>query len=233
LQYEGGPALPSQPRDLKRLHLLITKFRSTTVLEFGCGYSTFVIAQALQENKAWFDSLPNKPKVRNANMFKCFSVDTNLNWIDECKSKLPPELDKTVGFCYSPCSATLYNGQMGHFYRNLPDIVPDFIYLDGPDPEQIDGSVNGLSWQCPERTPISIDLLFMESTMLPGTAILIDGRTNNARFLARNFRRKWKITSDIEKDYTLMVLNEPALGKIVTNGRDILEWLGRQQGKKK
>jgi len=40
---------------------------------------------------------------------------------------------------------------------------------------------------------MSGDLLLMESTFIPGTFILINGRTNNAGFLERNFSSKYKV----------------------------------------
>ncbi len=231
LQYNGGPAFPPQEKDLQRLYDLIIESRALTVLELGCGYSTFVIAQALKENEVWFNALETKPEIRNANMFRCFSVDTNPEWIAECSIKRPPALMEYLRFCPSLCSAQFFMGQMCHYYNPMPDVVPDFIYLDGPDPKEVQGNCFGLSWQCPERTPMAADLLIMESTLLPGTRVLIDGRTNNARFLMHNFKRSWKALPNHGEDFTLLELDEARLGKINVIGRDILEWLNSQENK--
>ena len=220
LLYEGQPSLPPQKDDLERLYKLIKNNFCVTVLEFGCGYSTFVIAKALEENKHDFESLENKPIVRNSNMFKCFSVDTNKRWANEVESKLDSNL---VNFFWSYAYATKHEGQLCSYYRSLPDIIPDFIYLDGPDPAQVrDNQTLSIGWvKCKERTPMSGDILLIESTMIPGTFILIDGRTNNARFLKNNLKRDWLISQD--GDTTLMYLNEPRLGKVNVIGRDILD----------
>ena len=93
-----------------------------------------------------------------------------------------------------------FNGRICHFYDKIPNVVPDFIYLDGPSPKDVKGSVNGLDFQLFDRTGISADTLLMESTFLPGTFILVDGRTNNARFLKNNFQRNFEYFHHKEED---------------------------------
>ncbi|MEM1119365.1 MAG: hypothetical protein AAGJ18_02895 [Bacteroidota bacterium] len=176
-------AIPMDKEDLVRLHQLIRQRKSFTVLEFGVGFSTVIIADALKKNKADWLQLKSQPKIRNRFMFQCFSVDTSEEWIAVAKNRLPVELQVLVHFQYSKVEIGTFNGQLCHFYKNLPDIVPDFIYLDGPDPKAVEGSINGMTFQCSERTVMSGDLLLMEPILLPGTFVLVDGRTNNVRFL--------------------------------------------------
>ncbi len=59
---------------------------------------------------------------------------------------------------------------------------------------------------------IAADLLLMEPTFVPGLMVLVDGRTNNARFLAHNFRRTYDWLEDPEGDYSMFELVEPPLG---------------------
>ena len=106
----------------------------------------------------------------------------------------------------------MHNGRMCHQYRIIPDVVPDFIYIDGPDPKDVQGNIRGLSWKNPNRTVMAADLLLMEPTLLPGTFVIIDGRTNNARFLTNNLQRVWESAYSAEQDITTMVLAEPPLG---------------------
>lgn len=222
LKYDGGPALPPQKEDLERLYELITASFSTTVLEFGCGYSTFAISEALKVNRDRYNALDPKPPVRNTRLFKGYSVDTNREWLKEVRNKLD---DDNINLWHSPCDVGLFNGQICHYYTKMPDIVPDFIYLDGPDPLQVDGSINGLSWKCPERTPMSADILLMEPTLIPGTVILVDGRTNNFRFLKQSVKRLWMFNNDRENDVSWMRLEEDRLGKINVVGRDLWQAL--------
>lgn len=213
---------PPQAGDLVRLHRLIRERKSFTVLEFGLGYSTLIMADALSKNEADFNSLSPRPEIRNRYLFKIFSVDASKEWIKYTKRKFPPLLRDRVIFHHSGVKIGTYRDQLCHYYKNLPDIVPDFIYLDGPSAKDVKGKVNGLSFQCEERTVMSGDLLLMEPIFLPGTFILVDGRTNNARFLERNFTRKYKVNWDREGDVTSFELHEERLGRYNILGTDLL-----------
>jgi len=155
-------------------------------------------------------------------MFKLFSVDSNKKWIEHTSNNFPNELKQFITFHQSDVTIGTFNDRICHYYDNLPDIVPDFIYLDGPSPKDVKGSINGLSFQCDERTVMSADILKMESVLLPGTYILVDGRTNNARFLQNNFQRNFEIIWDKKADITSFELKEERLGKYNILGYDFL-----------
>jgi len=215
-------AIPADIEDLVRLHQLIRNRKSFTVLEFGVGFSTIIIADALMKNKKEWETLENPPKIRNRFQFQCFSVDTSEEWMAKTKERIPEALKPFVQFQFSEVEIGTYQGQLCHYYKTLPDIVPDFIYLDGPDPQAVKGSVNGMTFQCMERTVMSGDLLLMEPILLPGTFILIDGRTNNARFLKNNLKRDYEIIWDQAGDVTTIELVEERLGKYNLLGSDFL-----------
>lgn len=211
--------------DLVRLHQLAVSRKAFTILEFGVGWSTIILADAMRVNKEKWEKSKIKNDFRTNNPFRIFSVDSSKKWIDAVKKMIPVELKKYIEVSYSDTAVGLFNGRMCHFYKNLPNIVPDFIYLDGPDPEDVKGKINGMSWKNLERTVMSGDILPMESILLPGTFILVDGRTNNARFLENNFQRKWSVKHDKKKDITTMELVENPLGEI--NKGKISYCLGR------
>ena len=218
----GKLNIPFPPiiEDLARLHRLIRKRKAFTVLEFGSGLSTIVMADALSKNKADFLGLQEKPVLRNRFMFQIFSVESDKKWIEYSQSNFPNHLLEHVNFHYSEIKIDTFNGRICHFYDNLPDIVPDFIYLDGPNPKDVKGSVNGITFQCDERTVMAADILLMESILLPGTFILIDGRTNNARFLNNNLQRNFEMSWDKDGDVTCFELKEERLGKYNILGSD-------------
>ena len=56
--------------------------------------------------------------------------------------------------------------------------------------------------------------LKFEHYLVPGTIILVDGRTANARFLKSNFQRKWFYVHDKRNDQSIFYLKEDPLGKI-------------------
>ena len=73
-------------------------------------------------------------------------------------------------------------------------------------------------------------MLNFESTLLPGTFVLIDGRTLNARFLAANLSRHWVIENNFINDITAMEIHELPLGDRNAQrlkyqlGPDVLNW---------
>ncbi|MEE3037165.1 MAG: hypothetical protein VX344_01915 [Bacteroidota bacterium] len=211
---------PPDLNDLARLHQIIRKRKSFTVLEFGLGLSTIVIADALAKNKCDFLSLEKVPEIRNRFMFQMVSVDSDKTWIEHTKDKFPDHLLHLVKFHFSTVSIGTYNDRICHYYDSLPNIIPDFIYLDGPNPKDVKGDISGMSFQCDERTVMAADILRMESTLLPGTFVLIDGITNNSRFLANNFQRNFQMIWHKEDDITSFELVEERLGKYNLLGSD-------------
>jgi len=208
-------------RDLCRLHALIRQNHSFTVLEFGVGYSTVIIADALAKNKADFENLPYERQLGRDKGFMGYCVDADKTWIERCKAITPDNLATHINITHSEVTVGTFNGRLCHYYDKLPNVVPDFVYLDGPDPANVKGQKNGMDFATTERTVMAADLLMMESTLLPGTIILIDGRTNNARFLERNFQRPFLREWDEKEDYTLLTLNEPRLGPKNIFGADL------------
>ncbi len=214
---------PPEANDLVRLHKLIRSRKCFTVLEFGIGYSTVIFADALSKNEKDWAALTEKPKIRNRYMFQLFSVDASEKWIEEVEKCLPDHLKSRIHLNFSRVEIGTHRGQLCHFYKNIPDIISDFIYLDGPSAKDVEGNINGLSFQCEERTVMSGDLLLMEPSFLPGIMILVDGRVNNARFLARNLTRNYKIIEDKENDVTTFELDEERLGKYNLSGSDFFK----------
>jgi len=198
--------------DLARLHQLVRERRAFTVLEFGIGYSTLVIADALAKNADDFAASDAEVELLPADAFRVFSVDASQAWIETAVARIPNGLQTHVVASHSAVRAGTFDGQLCHFYDRVPNVVPDFIYLDGPDPRDVAGNVNGLDFSHRERTVIAADLLVMEPTFVPGLMILIDGRTNNSRFLAHNFRRTYDWLEDPDGHFTIFELAEPPLG---------------------
>lgn len=214
---------PPEAGDLVRLHKLVRTRKCFTVLELGLGYSTLVMADALAKNEREWERLSPRPEVRNRFLFQVFSVDASPDWIETVKRRVPPDLAGRIHISQSDVEAGTFQGQLCSYYKRLPDVVADFIYLDGPHPKDVKGDVHGLSFRCDERTVMSADLLLMEPTFLPGTLILVDGRTNNARFLQNNFKRRYATRWDKKEDVTTFELKEERLGYLNVLGSDFLK----------
>ena len=112
---------------------------------------------------------------------------------------------------------TLFKGVISTEYKKLPICSPDFIYLDGPDQFKIKGNVNGINLNHNDMMPIACDLIKIEYLLTPGTMIVVDGRTANARFLKDHFRRKWYYRYYEKYDQHIFYLNEKPLGKFNKN----------------
>lgn len=55
-----------------------------------------------------------------------------------------------------------FNDRLSHYYGNLPDTVPEFLHINGPDPAVVQRNSNGQSWQKNERLVMSAYLLTIE-----------------------------------------------------------------------
>jgi len=96
-----GFPFPPEKKDLVRLHKSIRDRKCFTVLEFGLGYSSIVIADALSKNKREFEALENKQEIRNNFMFQLFSVDASAEWIESLKKNIPDELEEFINISHT------------------------------------------------------------------------------------------------------------------------------------
>lgn len=202
--------------DLARIYFLVRKRKPFQVLEFGSGFSTLIIAYALKNN--WDEYLnglnDEKEVVRKYEQPHLVALESSEKWKKNTLKKLDSvNLSNFVDIEISGVEISEYNGQICHYYKNLPDIVPDFVYLDGPDPATVSGNINGLSFKNPRRTVMSADLLKYESSLLPGFFMIVDGRTNNCRFLNRNLQRNFIYQYHKEADVSTFELDEERLGR--------------------
>ena len=205
---------PKSPEwdDLVRLHKLVRSRKVTTVLEFGCGYSTVIFADAIEKNRQEFGDFVAS-NLRRSNQFEVHYVDDMPKYIKIAKSRLPKNLKSCVKFTRSEVLMTTFAGRICTEYSNLPNICPDFIYLDAPSQDSAKGEISGISTRHPDRLPMSCDLLKIEHFLLPGTIVLVDGRTANARFLRTNFQRNWLYQHDVLNDSHVFELVESPLGR--------------------
>ena len=221
VEQENNVPAPSELDDLIRLHYLVNSRKVTTILEFGVGKSTIVLDQSLEQNKSKHADFV-KQNLRRSNPFECHSVDNSKKWIEETKSSYPTT--KNVTFHHCPCEITTFNSRICTLYQNFPNVCPDLIYLDAPDQFSPTGDVRGITTNHPDRLPMSADILTFEHFLLPGTLIVVDGRTANARFLKANLQRHWSYCHSEAYDQHFFELKETPLG--IYNERQIQFCLG-------
>ena len=203
------------------LYKVITENKRLTVLEFGSGWSTFIISLGLSENYTNYN-LQTK-RLRKSDNFTVFSIDNSKKYLSLTKKKFKDAEKKInlsgkfkkikVSWIFSSVSMTMYNGNIATKYDKLPVCNPDLIYLDGPDQYNIKKKINGFNTAHKELMPMSCDILMIENYFMPGTIIVVDGRGANAEFLRKNFKRKWKYFYSKYFDQHLFYLDEKSFGK--------------------
>jgi hypothetical protein len=200
--------------DLVRLHKLVILRKVTTVLEFGVGYSTLVLAHALNHNKEHYGNQVTK-NLRRSNPFELHTVDNLEKYLTITKNKINKisNISERVHFHRSSVIMGEWQGRIVTYYSKLPNICPDLIYLDGPGQYNVEGDIRNITTEHPDRVPMSADILAIEHFLMPGTYIIIDGRTANARFINANFQRNWEYERDYDNDINSFELVEDPLGK--------------------
>ena len=197
--------------DLYRLHSFIILNKRLTILEFGSGWSSLVMADALKKNKLKY--IDNTENLRKTNLFEIHSVDNEEKYLNITKDRLNAQGYQNHTCIYSEVLMTEHNGKICTRYRQLPFLNPDFIYMDAPDQfNHIKGKISGLSTAHNDFMPMSMDLILIEHFLTPGTIIVVDGRTANVRFLLSNFQRNWNHHHDFAVDQHILYLDEEPLG---------------------
>lgn len=197
--------------DLYLLHSYIIKYKRMTVLEFGTGWSTLVMANAIKYNINKYSKDIKNLRLNNAGQIH--AVDNEKKWNKVTKAKTM-EYSKYVKLHYSEAKMDNFNGRICTSFKTLPKINPDFIYLDGPDQFNINGNQNGINLNHKDLMPMSSDILKIENFLKPGTIIVSDGRAANSRFLRVNLQRGWKYGYNKINDQHVFYLNEKPLGKL-------------------
>ncbi len=224
----GGATKPFGPQhaDLSRLHYLILSRKPISVIELGSGFSTCVIADALNILSIHFKDwvLEN---IRIENPFHLFSVEEDRRFLEITQARLGDRLAARVTLQQSMVELVTHDNRVATMYSSLPNITPDFIYLDGPSQQATKSrEIRGISPQGITRMPMSADVLQVEFFLEPGTFILVDGRSANASFLRSYLRRDWAYQRDTLGDVHYFELQETPLGR--SNSKKIDFCLGGQ-----
>ena len=208
----SAPFLPKYS-DLCRLHWICLTRKAVNVLEFGSGFSTAIMANAMQILSEHFGDWVAS-NVRVDRPFHVFSVEEEQRYLEITQRRLGAELSQFVTIQRSSTELITHDSRFATVFSKLPNIAPDFIYLDGPSQYATTQEMNGFSFATRCRRPMSADILRIEFFLDPGTLILVDGRTANARFLRCYLKRNWAYLHDKQGDVHYFELQEDALGKI-------------------
>lgn len=202
--------------DLFRLYEFVKLNNRTTILEFGSGWSSLVFAYALDQLKK--TKLKKAKSLRRNNLFELFVIENEKKYLNKIKKKFNQKkyknIKSNVNFHFANVKMINYNGNIATEYDRLPLCNPDFIYIDGPGQFNVKGNVNGISTNHYDMMPMICDILKIEYFLIPGTIILVDGRSANAFFLRDNYKRKWSYFHDRPNDQHIFCLKDKPLGHV-------------------
>jgi hypothetical protein len=211
------PYLPELD-DLYNLYQYVLINKRTTILEFGCGWSTLIFSLALKELANKFSN--EVKQLRRNNAFELFVVDNEKKYLNITKNRIIKfnkylKIKKPIKINYilTDVEMTTFKDRICTQYKKLPLCNPDFIYLDGPGQFNVKKDINGISTRHKDMMPMACDILKFEYFYTPGTIIVCDGRAANAKFLKNHFRRKWKYINDKKNDQHIFCLADHSLGK--------------------
>lgn len=211
------PYLPNL-NDLYYLYQFILINKRITIFEFGSGWSTLIFSLALKELKK--KHLKEVGKLRRNNPFEIFVLENEKKFLNITKKRINKfnnllNIKKPIkiNYSFSEVEMTLYKNKICTQYKKMPLCNPDFVYLDGPDQFKVKKDINGISTRHKDMMPMVCDILKFEYFYTPGTIIVCDGRSANAKYLKDHFKRKWKYINDKKNDQHIFCLTDPVLGK--------------------
>jgi len=157
-------AIPPDYSDLWLLFSLVRKKRPRVVFEYGAGCSTVVLAEALRQNGSGF----------------LHSIDSEETWAKIAWNSLPLNLRNICQVGYSTVSVVERSGVKGFKHDNVPDVVLELVYLDGP---QLTPEVN-----------VVVDILDIELELPDNFCMVLDGRYYCKRFMLQHLKRAYRFT---------------------------------------
>jgi hypothetical protein len=156
-------ALTPDYEDLWFLYRIIRERRPAAALEFGSGCSTAVIGAALAENGGGH----------------LWSIEGDERWAEATRHALPAALADVVTVVHAPVRED-DRDIAGWSYAHVPDVDPDFLYLDGP--------------VLTNERPVAFDPLDLEHRFRPGFVMVIDARRINSLYLRDRLVRRYRFT---------------------------------------
>ena len=205
---------PFEPKyvDLCRLHFLALSRKCLNIMEFGSGFSTTILADAMRILNYYFLDYAKK-NIRVENPFHVYSIEEEQRFLEVTKKRMSKKLLNFVTLSRSTIEIISHDNRIATLYSKLPNISPDLIYIDGPSQFGSSKEINGFSFNSMARMPMTADVLRFEFFLEPGTLILVDGRTANARFLKSYLKRNWVYYFDKLGDVHYFELQEDPLGR--------------------
>lgn len=181
-QADETGALPPDFSDLWLLREAVIASKPSIILEYGAGYSTYVLTETLNR----------------LGKGKLYSVELDRGWKDLAAARIPPHLTAIVEFLSPEPKIKISNAPLAGFdlfkkkskkprrvaiatvtFPELHSLNPDFIFVDGPAQGQVPGYADHVTSEM--LTPIVSDPLVFCQRQRP--TICVDSRREQTAFL--------------------------------------------------
>ena len=106
--------------DLWNIYTLVKSRKPKVIVECGAGCSTLMIAAAVRD------------LAREGHQAEFWSFDESLYWMEKLKGYMPPDLLQLVRLEHRDTKAVEIAGQQCITFADLPPLLPNFLYVDGP-----------------------------------------------------------------------------------------------------
>lgn len=159
---------PSYP-DLWHLYQTVRLVKPRLVFEFGSGYSTTVLAEALDQNRR-----------DHGVEGRLVSLETEPLWARVTSDSLPAHLKDICEVRPTTVSVQSFGNDRLFVHDGCPKETPDLVYLDGP---ALTKDILGAG-----------DVLLFEKDLRPGFRMVVDGRKENVRAILRQSARQYRVT---------------------------------------
>lgn len=169
----------------------------------------------------WFEGVILKKKFYNknqflkkifqTNLFKNYTIDSERKYIVIFKKISYKEKIFNIKFKKILWKYKIHKNLLVAFGENLPSIIPDFIYVDGPNPNKVINQSRKFS-KIKDFPIIINDILLFENFLNKGCIIVIEGRAHNASYLLRELKRSWKYKYYKAIDTHVLKLKENVVG---------------------
>jgi hypothetical protein len=113
---------------------------------------------------------------------KLISLEADPIWAAALRRLLSDDLAAFAEVLDVPAVPSQHAETNVWLFGELPPVVHDLVYVDGPAPS-------------PDRN-VAADVLDLEPALSVGCRVVVDGRTKNSEFLARHSRRRWERSYD-------------------------------------
>jgi hypothetical protein len=153
--------------DLNNLINLISKIKPKTVIEFGGGYSTLIIAFALN-------------KIHKNKNYEFVTLDQDKKFLKITKGLINQKFKKKIIFIHRKLSVKKFKKKLVSYFSNIPVKNYDFVYEDRYDHK---------------KTKIAGDIMFLIRKNKRYFSFCVDGMTDTVNFLKIHLRSKYKISN--------------------------------------